>query len=142
MRRVVKVAANEIRAVEVAQAAEIDAILRNDLEALDRLWSADLLMSSNENLIFTKAQVFGFFQSGLVQLEKLERTISKSIVKGDTVFLIGNQQVLSRLESGIIGASVGAWVLSSFMAGWVREDGAWKLVAWHQAPFAGNSPTR
>ncbi len=134
--------ANEIRAVEVAQAAEIDAILRNDLEALDRLWSADLLMSSNENLIFTKAQVFGFFQSGLVQLEKLERTISKSIVKGDTVFLIGNQQVLSRLDSGIIGAPAGAWVLSSFMAGWAREDGAWKLVAWHQAPFGGTSPAR
>ena len=123
----------------MAQAAEIDAILRNDLEALDRLWSADLLMSSNENLIFTKAQVFGFFQSGLVQLEKLERTISKSIVKGDTVFLIGNQQLMSRLGSGIMGTPAGAWVLSSFMAGWAREDGAWKLVAWHQAPFGGTS---
>ena len=133
---------NEIRAVEVAQAAEIDAILRNDLEALDRLWSADFLMSSNENLIFTKAQVFGFFQSGLVQLEKLERTITKSIVKGDTVFLIGNQQVLSRIGSGVLGTPAGTWVLSSFMAGWTREDGAWKLVAWHQAPFGGTSPTR
>ncbi len=134
-------AINEIKAVEVAQAAEIDAILRNDLEALDRLWSADLIMSSNENLIFTKAQVFGFFQSGLVQLEKLERTISKSIVKGDTVFLIGNQQLVSRVGSGAIGTSTGALVLSSFMAGWAREDGAWKLVAWHQAPFGGTSPS-
>jgi hypothetical protein len=136
-----KVAINEIKAVEVAQAAEIDAILRNDLEALDRLWSADLLMSSNENLIFTKAQVFGFFQSGLVQLEKLERTITKSIVKGDAVFLIGNQQVLSRIGSGVLGTPAGAWVLSSFMAGWSREDGVWKLVAWHQAPFGGTPLT-
>jgi hypothetical protein len=81
----------------VAQAAEIDAILRNDLEALDRLWSNDLLMSSNENLIFTKEQVFGFFKNGLVYLEKLERTISKSIVKGDTVFLVGNQELMARM---------------------------------------------
>jgi hypothetical protein len=127
---------NEIKAVEVAQLAEIDAILRNDLEALDRLWSSDLIMSSNENLIFTKEQVFGFFQGGLVQLDKLERTISKSVVKGDTVFLIGNQQLISRPGAGTIGSNAGALVMSSFMAGWVREDGAWKLVAWHQAPIA------
>jgi hypothetical protein len=130
------VATNEIKAVEVAQLAEIDAILRNDLEALDRLWSNDLIMSSNENLIFTKEQVFGFFQSGLVQLDKLERSISKSIVKGDAVFLIGNQQMVSRLRSGTIGAEAGALVMSSFLAAWVREDGAWKLVAWHQAQIA------
>jgi hypothetical protein len=137
-----KVATNETRAVEVAQAVEIDAILRNDLEALDRLWSNDLLMSSNENLIFTKQQVFGFFQNGLVQLERLERTISKSIAKGDTVFLIGNQQLMSRPGTAAIGTSAGVLVVSSFMAGWVREDGVWKLVAWHQAPFGGSSANR
>jgi ketosteroid isomerase-like protein len=135
------VASNELKAVEVAQLAEIDAILRNDLEALDRLWSDDLIMSSNQNLIFTKAQVFGFFQSGLVQLEKLERTISKSIVKADTVFLIGNQQLVSRQPASAIGAAAGTLLLSSFMAGWAREDGVWKLVAWHQAPFGGTSPS-
>ena len=126
-------ATNEIKAVEVAQAAEIDAILRNDLEALDRLWSNDLLISSNQNLIFTKEQVFGFFQRGLIQIEKLDRTITKSIVKGDTVFLIGNQQMISRLDSAAIGAPADTLVMSSFMAGWAREDGAWKLIAWHQA---------
>jgi hypothetical protein len=135
------VAANEIKAVEIAQLAEIDAILRNDLDALDRLWSDDLIMSSNESLIFTKEQVFVFFQSGLVRLEKLERKISKSIAKGDAVFLIGNQQLVSKFGSGAIGAEAGALVLSSFMAGWVREDGIWKLVAWHQASFGGTSPS-
>jgi hypothetical protein len=131
------VPANEIKAVEVAEAAEIDAILRNDLEALDRLWSNDLIMSSNANLLFTKKQLFGLFQRGLVQLDKLERMTTKSIVKGDAVFLIGNQQMVSKLDSGTIGGGAGVLVLSSFMAGWVREDGAWKLVAWHQAPFGG-----
>lgn len=132
-------ASNEIKAVEVAQLAEIDAILRVDLEALDRLWSDDLIMSSNENLIFTKAQVFNLFQSGLVQLEKLERIISKSIVKGDTVFQIGNQQLMTRPGSGSIGINAGGLVMSSFMSGWVREDGAWKLAAWHQASIPGTS---
>ena len=132
-------ASNEIKAVEVAQLAEIDAILRIDLEALDRLWSDDLIMSSNENLIFTKAQVFNLFQSGLVQLEKLERMISKSIVKGDTVFQIGNQQLIARPGAGSIAANAGALVMSSFMAGWVREDGVWKLAAWHQAAIPGTA---
>ena len=133
-------AINELKAVEVAQLAEIDAVLRNDLEALDRLWSADLIMRLNENPIFTKAQVFEFFQRGLVQLDRLERTISKSIVKGDTVFLIGSQQLVSRLATSAIGAAAGTLLLSSFMAGWAREDGVWKLIAWHQAPFGGTSP--
>lgn len=132
-------AANEIEAVEVAQLAEIDAILRNDLDALDRLWSDDLIMSSSENLIFTKAQVLVFFQSGLIKLEKLERMISKSIAKGDAVFLIGNQQLVSKFGSGAMGTEAGALVLSSFMAGWVREDGVWKLAAWHQATIPGTS---
>jgi|HubBroStandDraft_6_1064221.scaffolds.fasta_scaffold1212176_1 hypothetical protein len=141
MRRVIKMAANEIKAVEVAQAAEIDAILRNDLEALDRLWSKDLIMSSNQNLIFTKEQVFGFFQNGLVQLEKLDRTISKSIVKGDAVFLIGNQQLVSRLGAAAIGVAADELLPSSFMAGWAREDGVWRLVAWHQAAIGGTPKT-
>ena len=130
-------ATNEIKAVEVAQLAEIDAILRVDLEALDRLWSDDLIMSSNENLIFTKAQVFGFFQNGMVQLEKLERIVSKSIVKGDTVFLIGNQQLMPRVAAGSAAANPALVVMSSFMAGWIREDGVWKLAAWHQAAIPG-----
>jgi ketosteroid isomerase-like protein len=129
----------EINEIEIAQAAEIDAILRNDLESLDHFWSDDLLMSSNENLIFTKEQVFGFFRNGLVQLDKLERSISKSIVKGDVAFLIGNQQLQAKVGSGAIGAGSGGLVLSSFMAGWVRENAVWKLVAWHQAPFGGTS---
>lgn len=129
---------NEIKAVAVAQAAEIDAILRVDLDALDRLWSDDLIMSSNENLIFTKAQVFGFFQNGLVQLERLERIVSKSIVKGDTVFQIGNQQLVSRVPADSLGAIPGAVIMSSYMAGWVREDGVWRLAAWHQAAIAGS----
>jgi hypothetical protein len=108
----------------------IAADLRNDLEALDRLWSDDLIMSSSENLIFTKAQVLVFFQSGLIKLEKLERMISKSIAKGNAVFLIGNQQLVSKFGSGAMGTEAGALVLSSFMAGWVSEDGVWKLGAW------------
>ena len=43
---------NEIKAVQVAHSAEIDAILRSDLEALDRLWSNDLVLASNQNRIF------------------------------------------------------------------------------------------
>jgi hypothetical protein len=78
-------------------AAEIVAILRNDPKALDRLRSDDLLMSSNQNLIFKKERIFGFFQRRLIQLEKLARTISKSMVKGDPVFLIGNQPQLVRV---------------------------------------------
>jgi hypothetical protein len=134
------VATDEFKAVEAAQAAEIDAILRNDLEVLDRLWSDDLIMSSNENLIFTKEQVFGFFRNGLVKLETLERSISKHIVKGDVVFLIGNQQLMPRLGSATIGGpKAGELVMSAFMSGWVREGGMWKLIAWNQSPFGGTT---
>jgi hypothetical protein len=40
------------------ETGEVEAILRNDLEALGRPWSADLIAASNENLISSKPQLF------------------------------------------------------------------------------------
>ncbi len=124
--------------IQNVEQSEIEAILRNDLETLDGLWSEDLIAASNENLILTKPQLLALFKAGLVQLETLERTISKAVVKDHAAFVTGHQTNLSR-----VGPNAGVVVHSSYMSSWLREDGVWRLVARHSAamvrdPHNGN----
>jgi ketosteroid isomerase-like protein len=120
--------APDAKDIENLEQAEVDAILKSDLEALDALWSDDLILSSNENLIFSKPQIFALFKAGLVQLETLERIISKTVVKDNVAFVAGHQKSVAK-----VGPTAGTQVMSSYMSSWVREDTGWRLAARHQA---------
>src|SRR6202162_6416362 len=112
--------ANEIESVELR---EVEAIRKHDLEALKELWSDELVVATNVNLIFTKQQLFGLFQAGLVDLKSLDRTFSKSSIRENVGFVIGNEASVSR-----IGQHAGHTVLSSYLSTWIREQGVWRLA--------------
>ena len=114
--------------IELVQNAETEAVLRSDIETLDGLWPDDLIVSSNENLILSKPQLFALFQAGLVQLETLVREISKAVTKENAAFVTGHQKTVSR-----IGPNAGMVLHSSYMDSWIREKGVWRLIARHSA---------
>jgi hypothetical protein len=117
--------ANEIESLELR---EVEAILKHDLETLKDLWSDELVVATNVNLIFTKHQLFGLFQAGLVELESLARTFSKSSIRENVGIVIGNEAAVSR-----IGQQAGHTVLSSYLSTWTRENDVWRLAARHSA---------
>ncbi|SRR5260221_13562387 len=117
--------------IEAVEQAEVDAILRNDLEMLDRIWSEDLIAASNVNLILTKRQLFALFAGGLIQLKSFERTFSKTFVKEAAAFVAGHQTTISK-----IGANAGIAEYSSYLSSWIREGGVWRLAARHSAAMA------
>jgi hypothetical protein len=102
------------------------------------LWSDDLIAASNENLILTKRQLFALFEGGLIQIKSLERHFSKTFVTGNSAFVVGHQQTISK-----IGAKAGLIEYSSYLSSWICIDGVWKLAARHSAAMArlpqGNS---
>lgn len=116
---------NEIESLELR---EVEALRKHDLETLKELWSDELVVATNVNLIFTKHQLFGLFQAGLVDLKSLDRTFSKSSIRENVGFVIGNEASVSR-----IGPQAGHTVLSSYLSTWIRENGVWRLAARHSA---------
>src|SRR6202162_6405972 len=123
--------ANEIESLELR---EVEAIRKHDLEALKELWSDELVVATNVNLIFTKQQLFGLFQAGLVELKSLDRTFSKSLIRENVGFVIGNEASVSR-----VGQQAGHTVLSSYLSTWIREKGVWRLAAKHYATIGISS---
>ena len=124
--------------IEALEKAEVDAIIKNDLETLGRLWSDDLIAASNENLILTKRQLFALFDGGLIQVKSLERHFSKTFVTGSSAFVVGHQRTVSK-----IGSKAGLVEYSSYLSSWICKDGVWRLAARHSAAMArlpdGNS---
>jgi hypothetical protein len=111
----------EIEKLELQDAA---AALRNDLDIIERRWSEKAVISSQGNLLFSKAQVLAFFRAGLVRMKSFERVVTRVVVDGDTAVATGSDTVVP-----LVGIDSGKTVFCSYMNCWNRENGEWKLLA-------------
>jgi Domain of unknown function (DUF4440) len=119
-----------------ARKGEVEAILKNDLETLGRLWSDDLIAASNENLILTKRQLLVLFDGGLIQIKSLERHFSQTFVTGHSAFVVSHLQTVSK-----IGAQAGLVEYSSYLSSWICIEGvgSWPpdiQPLWRDCPMA------
>jgi ketosteroid isomerase-like protein len=110
----------EIEKLELQDAA---AALRNDLDTIERRWSEKAVVSSQGNLLFSKAQILAFFRAGLVRMKSFERVVTRVVVDGDTAIATGSDTVVP-----LAGVDTGKTVFCSYMNCWNRENGEWKLL--------------
>jgi ketosteroid isomerase-like protein len=111
---------SEIEKLELQDAA---AALRNDLDTIERRWSEKAVVSSQGNLLFSKAQILAFFRAGLVRMKSFERVVTRVVVDGDTAIATGSDTVVP-----LAGVDTGKTVFCSYMNCWNRENGEWKLL--------------
>jgi hypothetical protein len=76
--------------IEKLELRDADSALRQDLDAIERMWSDKLVISGAANLLFSKAQVLAFFRAGLVRLKSFERRVTRVVVEGDTAITTGS----------------------------------------------------
>ena len=120
--------ATEIEALEGREAV---AIVGKDLDALRLLWSDKLIGATNANLILSKDRLLRLIETGLFDMERLERTVTKMILHENVAHIVGNERNVPR-----VGPHAGQTFAYSYLGSWVREqDGIWRLVARHLAPF-------
>src|SRR5271166_4076986 len=113
----------EIEKLELEDAA---AALRYDLDAIERLWSDKLIVSTPANLLFTKSQLLAFFRAGLIRLKSFERRVLRVVVDGHMAVTTGSDTFLT-----LSGADAGKTVFCSYMNCWSRENVGWKLLGRH-----------
>ena len=108
-------------------AEEVEAFLRQDPKAMDRLWSDDLVVTNPLNRFVTKQQVLGMVQSGFLVITSYIRQIEYVKVYGDTVIVAGSETV----TWGGKMPNAGKAEHLRFTGIWTIQNGRWQQVARH-----------
>jgi ketosteroid isomerase-like protein len=106
---------------------EVEAFIRRDPKAMERLWSDDFVVTNPLNKLVTKQQVLGMVQSGFLIITSFERQIEYAKVYGDTVILAGSETALW----GGKMPNAGKTDHLRFTAVWMKQAGRWQQVARH-----------
>jgi uncharacterized protein DUF4440 len=108
-------------------AHEVAGLLRNDVGALDRLWSDDFVVTNPLNKFVNKQEVLRLINSGILAFASYERRI-------EYVRLYGNLAVVAGSETVIWAGKMpdaGKTSLLRFTGIWMSENGRWRQVARH-----------
>jgi ketosteroid isomerase-like protein len=112
----------DIRAAEKAWAG---AVMARDLAALDRIFGNDLIYAHSTGVIETKAQYIDRLRGGAQRYDKVEHENIRVVPYGDAA--VSHSTV--RMMGTSNGKPFNDHVMMMHL--WVRQGGAWKLVA-HQ----------
>jgi ketosteroid isomerase-like protein len=110
-----------------ASAAEVQAFLNKDAEAMARLWSDDLIVTNPLNKFVTKKDVLGMVQSGFLVITSYDRRIEYAHVFGEMVILAGSETVVWGGRMPMAGKTQQL----RFTAVWRKQEGHWQEVARH-----------
>jgi hypothetical protein len=114
----------EIRQVN---AEEVEGLLRNDIRALQHIWSNDLVVTNPLNKFVNKQEVLKLIESGTLAFASYERRI-------EYVHLYQNIAVVAGSETVIWAGKMpnaGKTSLLRFTGIWARQNGRWQQVARH-----------
>lgn len=111
----------EIRALEQAQ---VEALLRNDVVAMEQRWAEDYTVNNPFNRIVKARQ--GPIRAGALTYSSFVREVETVLVRGDTAIAMGRETIVPS------GASpdAGKTIHRRFTNVWMKE-GEWLLVARH-----------
>lgn len=108
-------------------AQEVDALLRNDVVTLKRLWSDDMVVTNPFNKFIHKQQVVGMTESGTLAFTSYNRQIEYIHVYGDTAVVAGSETVVWAGKLPTAGQTSNL----RFTAIWMKQKGGWLEVARH-----------
>jgi hypothetical protein len=106
---------------------EVNAFLKNDPGAMERLWSDDFVVTNPLNRFVTKQQVLGMMRSGFLVISEYDRKIEYLRVYGDMVIVAGAE----RVKWGGRMPNAGKYENLRFTAVWMLKNGRWQEIARH-----------
>jgi len=114
----------EIRRVN---AEEVESLLRNDVKALERLWSDDLVVTNPLNNFVNKKEVLRLIVSGVLAFRSYDRRIEHIKLHENLAVVAGSETVVWAGKMPGAGKSS----LLRFTGLWLRQNGRWQQVARH-----------
>lgn len=106
---------------------EVQAFLKKDPDAMDRIWSEDFVVTNPLNKFVTKKQVLGMMQSGFLVITAYDRRIEYLRVYGEMVIVAGGETVTWGGRMPNAGKSENL----RFTAVWMKQRGGWQEIARH-----------
>ena len=110
----------EVKSLDLAHAA---AVLRNDLAAMDKLWTPDFKVNNPFNEIDKADRI----RTGAVTYSAFVRVPESILVHGDTVIVMGREEVVPKGSS----PDAGKTIHRRYTNIWLKRHGKWRLVARH-----------
>jgi ketosteroid isomerase-like protein len=114
----------EIRAVNDQ---EVHAFLNRDAQAMDSLWSDDLVVTNPLNKLVTKAEVLEMVKSGFLVITSYERKIEYLHIYGDMAVVAGSETVVWGGKMPVAGRPE----VLRFTGIWSKQRGRWREIARH-----------
>ena len=105
-----------------------EAQLNGNLDALDRLWANDLVVTVPNMPVTDKNESLEFVRSGKLKFQIYRTSDIRIRVYGDAAVVTGQ---LERTRASNRGEFEDDW---RFTKVYVRRDGRWQVVAWHGSP--------
>lgn len=116
---------DEIRQLEDQ---ERQAVLNQDLEALERLWSEEFIVNNPQNQISaSRGDVLALVKRGLIRYAAFERQIETIRFNADLAIVMGAETV----EPVGNAPRAGRIVERRFTNIWRKQGAAWQMIARH-----------
>jgi ketosteroid isomerase-like protein len=106
---------------------EHDAFMKNDADALAKIWSDDFVVTNPFNQFVTKQQVLALVKNGTLAFKSYERNIEYVKIYGDTVIAAGSETCVWGGKIPIAGQESHL----RFTSIWRKQGGKWLEVARH-----------
>ncbi len=109
-----------------------EAHVRGDANALDQLWSDDLVVTVSGMPVMDKSESLAVVRAGRMKFHTYKTSDLRVRVYGNSAVVTGQ---LERTRSSDHKEFEDDW---RFTKVYVRRDGRWQVVAWHASPVASS----
>jgi ketosteroid isomerase-like protein len=123
---------NTIRSLEEEERM---AVLKEDVQALERLWSEQLIVNNPQNEISAdRSVVLDRVKRGLIRYSQFERRIESMRVHEDLAIVMGSETVVRKGDT----ASATQAVRRRFTNIWRKSGPTWRMIARHANVVPGS----
>lgn len=113
----------------------VDAVLRKDVAALEKLWAEDFTVNNPRGEITNgRTEVFALIRNGVIDYSSFVSEVERVLILGDTIILMGLETVKPTNKAPLAGQTV----RRRFTNIWTKRDGEWRLTARHANVICGN----
>jgi hypothetical protein len=106
---------------------EVEALLRNDVTTLRRLWSDDFVVTNPFNRFIKKQQVVGMTESGNLAFASYDRELEYIHIYQDIAIVAGSETVVWAGKM----PNAGQMSHLRFTAVWMKQRAGWQEIARH-----------
>jgi hypothetical protein len=113
------------RKIRELEQAEVDALLQNDMAAIDKLWAEDYTVNNPRNEIGKAGD--GPIRAGIRAYSSFLREIEEVLIHDHTIIVMGRETVVPKGPA----PDAGQTIYRRFTNIWMKKEGAWLLTARH-----------